>query len=139
MKHASVFCFTAASAAAVLLADTVPADAGTIVRTVAHGKPMPVVPLFGLARETCGVYPLHDVRIERQPQHGAARIAKVSVKLPASFGVCAGTNVTAPWVIYQPAGNYAGGDSFGVSWRIAPNVLEYTSRYESYEVDLTVK
>ncbi len=139
MNRVAVSGLLAAGAATIALVLMASASAGTITRTVARGKANPVVPLFAYSRETCAIYPIHDVKIERQPQHGVASIARQSVKLPASFGVCQGTTVTMPWVIYQPGANYTGSDRFTVSWTTFQTVLENISRYESYDVDVTVK
>ncbi len=139
MNRVSVLGLLAAGAATVALALTSTVSAGTLSRTAARGKATPVVPLFAYSPETCAIYPVHDIKIEQQPQHGAARVAPQAVKLPASFGVCAGTTVTMPWVIYQPTGNYTGADRFTVSWRSYATVLENTSRYQSYDIAVTVK
>ncbi|GLS23516.1 hypothetical protein GCM10007874_65370 [Labrys miyagiensis] len=110
-----------------------------MTRSAARGKATPMEPLFAWTRETCAIYPVQNVRIEQQPQHGTASIATVNVKLPASFGVCAGTNVDMPWVVYQSAGTFSGADHFTVSWVSHATVLENTSRYQFYDVAVTVR
>ena len=139
MTRASVFGLLVAGAAAMALALVVPASAGGMTRNAARGKATPMVPLFAWTRDTCAIYPVQNVKIEQPPQHGTASIAKVNVKLPASFGVCAGTNVDMPWVVYQSVGAFSGADHFTVSWMSHATVLENTSRYQSYDVAVAVK
>ncbi|WP_413988714.1 hypothetical protein ACMDCR_22235 [Labrys okinawensis] len=139
MTRVSVFGLLVASAAAMALAPVVPASAGSMTRNAARGKATPMVPLFAWTRETCAIYPVQNATIEHQPEHGTASIAKVNIRLPASFGVCAGTNVDMPWVVYQSAGAFSGVDHFTVSWMSHATVLENTSSYQAYDVAVTVK
>lgn len=139
MTRPAVFSLLVACAATTALALADSASAGSLTRTAARGKATVMVPLFAWTPETCAIYPVQDVKIEQAPQHGTVSISKAGVKLPASFGVCAGTAVNMPWVVYQSAGNYSGTDHFTVSWRSYATTLENTSRYQAYDVAVTVK
>jgi len=107
--------------------------------TVPRGKSWNLVSIGIYDRILCGVYPVHNVHIDPQPAHGTAEVVEHVTSLGKDTGLCAGKSFKAQFVVYKPAGNYAGPDRLTVHWTQPRNVQSINEVPEALDIDITVK
>lgn len=107
--------------------------------TVPRGKPYPVLAMGAYGAGTCEVYPLRDIRIAANPAHGAAQLVSVTTKMNKATGVCAGTTVRMPVVVYRSAASFTGVDHLTVTWMAPSHTDNVRFIPNSMDIEITVK
>lgn len=114
-------------------------SAETVEKTIPANKPAALAALFALESQGCTAYRVRDTKVTTPPAHGAAVFVDHAEKLPKEFAQCTGKVVNVRWVVYKPAANYRGTDSFSVSYTLPNNTGEQFQTYITSSFSLTVK
>jgi hypothetical protein len=117
----------------------VTARAATETAEAQSGQPTGVVPVFAFESTSCAAYPVHDVKITVQPEHGTAKLVEHATPIDKVYTHCKGKIVRMIWVVYQSQRGYRGHDSLSVSFSHGGNTLEMGDRYRSIDVAIEVK
>lgn len=106
--------------------------------TVPRGKPSAVLAI-AIYGSNCEIYPVKNVRIASGPAHGAVEIIQVPTKLSEKSGVCKGTALKLPAVVYKPAGAFTGVDHVTVTWMRPTHTDNVDMTPEEMNIEITVK
>jgi len=91
------------------------AIADTVRRTVSVNKASPVAS-HSIYNPDCTAGNIPDFKIREAPKHGKVSFQVISVKLDERTGRCAGKDVKASLVVYQPNRGFRGEDNFKVGF-----------------------
>jgi len=97
----------------IFVATTAIAD--TVRRTVPANKASAVA-YHSIYNPDCTAGKIPDFKIKEAPKHGKVSFRVVSVKLDERTGRCAGKDVKASLVVYQPNKGFRGEDVFKVGF-----------------------
>lgn len=101
----------------VFLLSTTLGFAGTTKRTVPANKTS-AVGAHATYAPNCYGGAIPQMKISKEPKHGAVTFRRTTFKLSKDAGKCAGTPVKGTAIYYKPKRGYRGSDSFTMKFRM---------------------
>ncbi|MDQ0391771.1 hypothetical protein [Labrys monachus] len=115
------------------------ASAGPVESDVKRNTPAGLWPILAYGEDDCASYPIRDLKITVQPRHGIAGFVKAPFTLDEATGLCKGTRIEVPWLVYKPAKDYVGSDTVSISWNKTSYTNDTHVTYMTKDFAITIK